>query len=74
MLTLSSHYKVQEKEDDSIKGSFFRKTNVEIIGKFELGRALWENGCIELNRSWYDSQFTNSDVQIITLIIIFQLP
>lgn len=40
MLTLSSHYKVQEKEDDSIKGRFFRKTNVEIIGKFELGRAL----------------------------------
>lgn len=40
MLTLSSHREVQEKGGDIIKGRFFRKMNVEIMGKFELGRAL----------------------------------
>ena len=40
MLTLSTHREVQEKGDDVIKGRFFRKMNVEIIEKFELGRAL----------------------------------
>lgn len=40
MLTVSSHSEVQEKGGDIIKGRFFRKTNVEIIEKSKLGRAL----------------------------------